>query len=147
MTSQAFNYGTHGHRHGPTIDGDDQSTHRDGRVRPDHIHARSNVRGPTGCRTHPVGGPLPGIARTIAKICVTCGEQKLANEFENHAVAADLRCHDGFNITCRTCQVAQYSRGYKLDGFVVADEEEDSDEDSDDEDEEEDDSDEEEDED
>ena len=44
-------------------------------------------------------------------------------------MGTDLRRHDGFNITCRACQTIQYSRGYRLDGFIVLDDEE-SEEDS-----------------
>jgi len=123
-------HGTHGHRHCDKIDGDDQSTHRDLRVKHRHAHARSNVRGPTGDRSHPVGRPLPGVVVTIHKVCVECHLQKPAAEFRNHAVSEDLRRHDGFNIRCRDCQAVKYSRhGYKLDDFVVDD---DSDDDSDD---------------
>lgn len=134
-------YGTHGHRHEAIIDGEDQRNRRDRRVKPEHLHARSNVRSRQGTRSHPVGRALPGVAATTVKLCVSCGTEKQAREFENHAVATDLRRHDGFNITCRACQAIQYSRGYRLDGFVVPDEEseEDSEEEYDEEEESEDD--------
>ena len=138
-----YPFGTHGHRHGVIIDSDDEEEHRDLRTLPAHRHARSNVVGARvtqgmtagagagagryvrtryGLRSHPLKGPLPGVAPTVAKLCVRCRVWKSACEFENHAVGDDLRRHDGFNITCRACQPAsaQYSRdGYKLDGFIV----------------------------
>lgn len=48
--------------------------------------------------------------------------------FRNMAVRADIRKVEGFNVHARHHQIRQYSRGYKLDGFVVSDDDDDDDE-------------------
>lgn len=108
-----------GHWHDSIIDGDPAEEHRDRRVRPELLHARSTVRGPAGTRSHPWKEPLPGNFYLKQKKCVKCGCKKSISHFLNYSVADDLRDHDGFNLACRDCQPNKYSHGYKLDDFIV----------------------------
>jgi len=122
-------YGKRGHHHARTIDGDDQASHRDCRVLPEHLHDRSNVRDRDGKRSDPIGRPLDGIKWDKFLRCRTCNLLKHQRMFANYAVAEDLRRHDGFNLHCRSCQHVKpkVSGGYTGDGFVINDDDDDDD--------------------
>jgi len=120
--------GSHGHTYDSIIDGDPAATHRDGRVLRKHRHARSNVRGPQGTRSYPIGTALQGSYYAKQRKCVVCGQTKNYREFLNFAISQELRKYDGLNIRCRDCQKTKYLHGYKVDEFVVEDVDEESDE-------------------
>ena len=120
--------GSHGHSYDSIIDGDPAATHRDGRVLCKHKHARSNVRGPQGTRSYPIGSTLQGSYYAKQRKCVACGQTKNYREFINFAISQELRKYDGLNIRCRDCQKTKYLHGYKVDEFVVEDVEEESEE-------------------
>ena len=116
--------GSHGHSYAPIIDGDSAVTHRDRRLRPEHRHARSNVLGPSKQRSHPWRRALSGNYYAKTRTCVTCGHTKFYREFLNYAISTDLRPYDGLNIQCRSCKKTKYRHGYRLDDFIVDEDEE-----------------------
>lgn len=59
------------------------------------------------------------------------GEWLPKRQFRNMSVRAALRPHDGFNVHPRCRQRDQYSFGYKLDGFIVDEDDEASEDHSD----------------
>jgi len=135
----ALQYGLHGHRHAAIVDGRAFEQHRDGRVKPANTHARTCIRhGPIGGkRTRGFMNPvLSGTSYAATMPCLTCGIVKPSAMFDNMAIHPDDRRLNGKNLHCRRCQKTQYENGYRLDDFVVSDDEDMEDEEDEDEDDE-----------
>lgn len=131
----AYSSGSKGHYYKPVIDGDDAADRRDRRVKRQNLHARSNIRSRSGKRTmFPKGGHLEGSSYLEGeRECSGCGKVKQLKQFRNHAIEPRLRKGDGYNIHCRSCNIAKYTReGYKVDGFVIPDDDDGSSDDDDD---------------
>ena len=93
----------------------------DRRLRDKNQMNRFNIRRRNGTRVN-VYENLENIKYFAEMVCNECGINRPVSRFQNRTIAEDLREITGFNVRCEFCNKKQKTHGYRVDDFIVEEE-------------------------